>query len=180
MTRLALQFLLICVLVVWTASQWLAARPVAEDRHYEAPAALDVPNSGVPNGTYAIQDRILLSAYPETLMRPIFFPGRRFPASQSGAAPVVRVDHPPPVRAPPAIPVEQIKFLGVIITSGSKRALIKSPGAETKWFELGESVDGWTISSIDGNTVILSNGATTSPVTLYSEKPRFDQWLTVE
>lgn len=175
MIRIALQFMLVGALSAWTALQWMAGpradpvSPSAERRLEDARLvnALVQPDLN--------SRRLQQEDFPQTLMSPVFFQGRRFPTAQPRASAQILAAQPPSETLPPSAPIEQIKFRGVVIMHGSRKALIEYPGIETKWLGVGEIVAGWTISAIDHNTITLSHGPNVSPVSLYSERPPFYQ-----
>lgn len=172
MIRLALQILLIFVLAGWAALQWRTAPP-----------AIDIPpvESGTPAGELGganpghepdvSGNRVQSTAFSQTLARPIFFPGRRYPAPQVKVAAAPALLPPPSAPIRPAVPIERMKFHGVLIAGGVRKALIEASPGGIAWFGVGDTVEGWTISVIERNTVKLSNGPTTSSIALYSEKP---------
>jgi hypothetical protein len=87
-----------------------------------------------------------------TIDRPLFSPSRRPPAPPP----------PPPVQAaaPPAPPPAppNLLLLGVVMDGEGARAILRG-GAENKLLraQIGDDIDGWKISQIDGRKVVLSS-----------------------
>lgn len=103
-------------------------------------------------------------AGPETLSRPVFSPERRPFAPPPPPAVAVL-----PAVAPPAPqPAEALSLVGVLIEEGRRQALLAAPSfPEGRWLEIGATVSGATITSIDAGSVALSSGAGLSRLQLY-------------
>jgi hypothetical protein len=138
----------LCVLLVAALGSDAA---VAEQQQLSA-AALSNP--------VAAQSLDELSA---TLDRPLFSPGRRPPAPPP--PPAVQAAAPP---APPPPPPNLILF-GVVMDGEGARALIRT-GADKKVMraQIGDDIDGWKLSQIEGRKVVLSLDGRFATFTLFS------------
>jgi general secretion pathway protein N len=137
-----------CVLLVVTLGSNAA---VAEQQQLSA-AALSNP--------VAAQSLDELSA---TLDRPLFSPGRRPPAPPP--PPAVQAAAPP---APPPSPPNLILF-GVVMDGEGARALVRT-SADKKILraQIGDDIDGWKVSQIEGRKVVLSLDGRFATFTLFS------------
>jgi len=86
-----------------------------------------------------------------TLDRPLFSPSRRPPAPPP--PPVVQAPPPP---APPPPPPDLVLF-GVVMDGEGARAVVRA-GADKKILraQIGDEIDGWKVSQIEGRKVVLS------------------------
>jgi len=86
-----------------------------------------------------------------TLDRPLFSPSRRPPAPPP--PPVVQASAPP---APPPPPPDLVLF-GVVMDGEGARAVVRA-GADKKLVraQIGDEIDGWKVSQIEGRKVVLS------------------------
>jgi hypothetical protein len=98
-----------------------------------------------------------------TLDRPLFSPGRRPPAPPP--PPAVQAAAPP---APPPPPPNLILF-GVVMDGEGARALVRT-GADKKVLraQIGDDIDGWKVSQIEGRKVVLSLDGRFATFTLFS------------
>jgi len=66
--------------------------------------------------------------------------------------------------------------MGVIIHTGNKQALVRSPAApQGQWYVESAEFDGWTLTGIAAGGIILQSGGTRKELKLYAdgpEKPR--------
>jgi len=85
------------------------------------------------------------------LDRPLFSPSRRPPAPPP--PPVVQAPPPP---APPPPPPDLVLF-GVVMDGEGARAVVRA-GADKKILraQIGDEIDGWKVSQIEGRKVVLS------------------------
>jgi hypothetical protein len=85
------------------------------------------------------------------LDRPLFSPSRRPPARPP--PPVVQAPAPP---APPPPPPNLVLF-GVVMDGEGARAVVRA-GADKKLVraQIGDEIDGWKVSQIEGRKVVLS------------------------
>jgi general secretion pathway protein N len=120
----------------------LAAGAAATAEQQEPAAALANP--------VAAQSLDQLSS---TLDRPLFSPSRRPPAP-----PPPPVAQAPPPPAPPPPPPNLVLF-GVVMDGEGARAVVRS-GADKKLLraQIGDEIDGWKVSQIEGRKVVLSLG----------------------
>jgi hypothetical protein len=127
------------------------ATAVAEENQ-PSPAAVSNP--------VAAQSLDQLSA---TLDRPLFSPTRRPPAPPP---PVAQVVAPPP---PPPPPPNLVLF-GVVIDGEGARAVVRA-GADKKLLraQIGDEIDGWKVSQIEGRKVVLSLDGRFATFTLFSD-----------
>ncbi len=124
----------------------------------EPGGALQIPNAG---------------DFAETFERPLFSPTRRKfvpePVApkpvEVAAAPVEQQPAPPtPVAAPAIAP----SLLGISIHGGAAKALLRiAGGSESLWYGNGETVDGWTVSSIDKDQAVLERNGKITHIPLY-------------
>ena len=111
--------------------------------------------------------------FSETFQRPLFTPTRRKfvpppiapPPVEVAVAPVEQAPAPPP---PEAAPVVAPSLLGISIHGGAAKALLRVAGSETAlWYGNGESVDGWTVSTIDKDQAVLERDGKVARIPLY-------------
>ena len=139
------------VLLLWSVVVLGAAAPaVAQDQ----PAA-------APVNPVAAQALDKLST---TLDHPLFSPTRRPPAPPP--PPVAQAPPPPP---PPAPPPNLVLF-GVVMDGESARAVVRT-GADRKLLraQIGDDIEGWKVSQIDGRKVVLSLDGRFATFTLFSD-----------
>jgi general secretion pathway protein N len=82
------------------------------------------------------------------LDRPLFSPSRRPPARRP--PPVVQGPAPPP-------PTPNLVLFGVVMDGEGARAIVRA-GADKKLIraQIGDEIDGWKVSQIEGRKVVLS------------------------
>jgi len=139
------------VLLLWSVVMLGAAAPaLAQDQ----PAA-------APVNPVAAQALDKLST---TLDHPLFSPTRRPPAPPP--PPVAQAPPPPP---PPAPPPNLVLF-GVVMDGESARAVVRA-GADRKLLraQIGDDIEGWKVSQIDGRKVVLSLDGRFATFTLFSD-----------
>ena len=111
-------------------------------------------------------------AFVQTLTRPIFWKSRRpYEAPQNDVRKDAIKENPSIVAASRAHAAANpdITLSGLYRADGRKKALLASRSSpESKWLEAGEQIDGWTLSSIDDESVSLQNNDQTLRVPLYS------------
>jgi hypothetical protein len=106
-----------------------------------------------------------ISAYPQTLARPVFFKSREPYVPPPPAPPPL----PTPVATPPPAPVDPgLALGGVAIMDGTRKAYIFSK-ADTRgaWIAEGETILGWTVESIDATTARLQQAERSIELQLY-------------
>jgi type II secretory pathway component PulC len=128
-------------------------------------AAEQEPAPAVLSNPVAAQPLDHLSA---TLDRPLFSPSRSPPAPPS--PPRVAEAPPPPAPSPPP----NLVLLGVVMDGESARALVR---ADNKVFraQIGDDIDGWKVSQIEGRKVVLALDGRLATFTLFNrdrEKPQ--------
>lgn len=169
MIRLLLQVVLLAAIMTWAAFELVRATSstdVSSTISGNTPAAGEMggPAPAIDDNGLSIT-KLDLAAFPQTLTRPIFFQGRTFPsrpktsASQTSSA----------VIGSSAADAEKIKLLGVVIMQQRRRALMESSSGSVLLLNNGEGIDGWTVSDIQPNSVVLSAGATTASLFLYQK-----------
>jgi general secretion pathway protein N len=139
------------VLLLWSVVMLGAAAPaLAQDQPAAAPA-----------NPVAAQALDKLST---TLDHPLFSPTRRPPAPPP--PPVAQAPPPPP---PPAPPPNLVLF-GVVMDGESARAVVRT-GADRKLLraQIGDDIEGWKVSQIDGRKVVLSLDGRFATFTLFSD-----------
>jgi hypothetical protein len=170
--RLSLQMILIFLIAAWlTFEGRLATGFTARPSEELASVGGSLGSTTRPTGLSASPtDPAQPKSYPQTLVRPIFFQGRRFLTPQ--AKPTQIVASAEPVAAAMIVPApDKIKFRGVLMIAGTKKALLEGPASGIIWLAPGELIEGWTVSAIDRNAVTLKNGTATASIALYPEKP---------
>jgi hypothetical protein len=105
-----------------------------------------------------------LDQLSSTLDRPLFSPSRRPPAPPP---PPVALAPPPP--APPPPPPNLVLF-GVVMDGEGARAVVRS-GADKKLVraQIGDEIDGWKVSQIEGRKVVLSLDGRFATFMLFSD-----------
>jgi hypothetical protein len=121
-----------CFLLYWTTAAVGADAPASDS----ANVTLSNP--------LAAQSPQRLSA---TVARPLFSPSRRPPG------PVAQAPAPP---APP-VPPPDLVLAGIVMDGERARAVVRV-GAEKKILhaQIGDNIDGWTVSEIEGRKLVLS------------------------
>jgi len=126
-----------------------------------APALAQDQPAAAPVNPVAAQALDKLST---TLDHPLFSPTRRPPAPPP--PPVAQAPPPPP---PPAPPPNLVLF-GVVMDGESARAVVRT-GADRKLLraQIGDDIEGWKVSQIDGRKVVLSLDGRFATFTLFSD-----------
>lgn len=104
------------------------------------------------------------SADTETLSRPIFSKNRKpSPKTAKAAAPMTAET----AEAPPGLAV------GAIVKNKNitQAFVTSSESPDGVWKKIGETIDSWTVSAIESDGVVLTNGAQTARVKLYPDPP---------
>lgn len=139
------------ILLLWSVVMLGAAAPaLAQDQPAAAPA-----------NPVAAQALDKLST---TLDHPLFSPTRRPPAPPP--PPVAQVPPPPP---PPPPPPNLVLF-GVVMDGEGARAVVRT-GADKKLLraQIGDDIEGWKVSQIEGRKVVLSLDGRFATFTLFSD-----------
>jgi len=112
------------------------------------------------------------TAFAETFERPLFTPTRRKFVPVAEKAPTspqvasARALPAEPVASAPPVPVPAL--LGISINGAGARVLLKSAGTDAaNWYGNGETVDGWTVSSVDKDAATLERGGKSARISLY-------------
>ena len=101
-------------------------------------------------------------AHPDILGRPVFSKSRR-PA-------VARLQL--PGGPAPAMTPNGLRLSALALYAGNRRAFIASPSSpQGQWREIGEQVEGWTITEMLPSSVLLRNADQTFSLSLYPETP---------
>jgi len=116
-----------------------------------------------PSNPVAAQSMEQLSTI---LDHPLFSPSRRPPAPPPAPPPIVQAAEPP---APPPPPPNLVLF-GVVMDGEGARAVVRS-GADKKLVraQIGDEIDGWKVSQIEGRKVVLSLDGRFATFTLFSD-----------
>jgi general secretion pathway protein N len=135
----------------------------ASDAQPGAVAIAQNRSAATPSNPVVAQSLEKLSAIVD---RPLFSPSRRPPAPPPEPAPVVQAAEPPP---PPPPPPNLVLF-GVVMDGESARAVVRS-GADKKMIraQIGDEIDGWKVSQIEGRKLVLSLDGRFATFTLFSE-----------
>jgi len=133
-----------------------AAEPGAVAQAQDRPVA-------APSNPVAAQSLEQLSTI---LDRPLFSPSRRPPAPPPAPPPIVQAAEPP---APPPPPPNLVLF-GVVMDGEGARAVVRA-GADKKLVraQIGDEIDGWKVSQIEGRKVVLSLDGRFATFTLFSD-----------
>ncbi|MER8887676.1 hypothetical protein [Mesorhizobium sp. M0816] len=120
-----------------------------------SPGSLQIPEAG---------------DFTETFERPLFSPTRRkFVPEPVASQPVevasVAVEQPAAQNVAPAVAPS---LLGISIHGGSAKALLQIAGAESaSWYGNGETVDGWTVSTVNKDQAVLERDGKITRISLY-------------
>ena len=135
------------VLLLYLTTAALAADAPAQDLH-----GVTLSN---PLATLSMER---LSA---TLNRPLFSPSRRPPALPVGRGPEPAPAAPPP---PPSLVLSGVVMDGesahVVVLVGAERRILRA--------QIGDEIDGWKVSQIEGRTLVLSLGGRFATFTLFN------------
>src|SRR6476620_7050060 len=106
------------------------------------------------------------SSYQRYSTTPLFSPSRRPPAPPPAPPPIVQAAEPP---APPP-PPPNLVLCGVVMDGEGARAVVRS-GADKKLVraQIGDEIDGWKVSQIEGRKVVLSLDGRFATFTLFSD-----------
>jgi hypothetical protein len=134
----------------------LAADPAAVAEE-QGPATAKLSNP------VAAQSLDQLSA---TLDHPLFSPSRRPPAPPPPPPPPAEPAAAPP---PPPPPPPDLVLFGVVMDGEGARAVVRA-GADRKLLraQIGDDIDGWKVSQIEGRKVVLSLDGRFATFTLFS------------
>lgn len=132
---------------------------------YELPVITAANDAGAPpQGKPAKLEPPSLAAFPQTLTRPIFFAGRKYP-ERAMANPLSEKtpESTPEAPEPARVTAANLRLRGVAKTAGGWKALIQGDEATPTWVELDQTVGQWGVIEIDENRVVLrsSQGETT-------------------
>jgi len=126
-------------------------------------AQVQAQHAAAPSNPVAAQSLEQLSTIVD---RPLFSPSRRPPAPPPAPPPIVQAAEPP---APPPPPPNLVLF-GVVMDGESARAVVRS-GADKKMIraQIGDEIDGWKVSQIEGRKVVLSLDGRFATYLLFSD-----------
>lgn len=108
----------------------------------------------------------------EALRRPLFHADRR-PFSPSAPEPkpepVAEIPQPPPAAEPaPPVLAPELRLAGVSLSGQRKRALLgPASSTDVRWYAEGQTIEGWTLTDISGQTVQFTNGGRSVSFKLY-------------
>ncbi len=159
-SRPSLLLLLLCAGLGWLISEELGserwrARP-------EIPPAAGAPKVALPAPlpTFALP---AVARLTETIDRPLFLPARR----------PVEAEKPPPAAETPKVdaPLEVV-VSGVIMAEKRQFALVRrQAGGETLRLAAGDTIDGWTVTSVLPDRVLFLRDETTKEIELKDLTP---------
>ena len=98
-----------------------------------------------------------------TLDRPLFSPSRRPPAPPPPPPPVAQAP-PPPLPPPP-----NLVLFGVVMDGEGARAVVRAGAGKLLRAQIGDDIDGWKVSQIDGRKVVLSLDGRFATFTMFSD-----------
>jgi hypothetical protein len=146
--------------VVWHAySDPMPTRVVAR-----AVQSTPVDDTRATSGSTILVDHRGLTAFAETAARPLFFEGRKYPVRASAAVPPVA---PKVVAKAQVYGIDGLRLLGIVAGVGSPRALIEASPQAAAWRIPGDTVQAWTIDTIQGNSVRLIRDGQSAMLLLY-------------
>jgi type II secretory pathway component PulC len=107
-----------------------------------------------------------LDKLSSTLSRPLFSPSRKPPAPPPPPPPPVVQATPPPAPPPPP----NLVLFGVVMDGEDARAVVRT-GADKKMLRarIGDEIDGWKVSQIEGRKVVLSQDGRLATFTLFTD-----------
>ena len=163
----ALFAILTANLVLWPAAWYLATKPVSTLPIKQQRSASDLATAPALGEVLDFSELSPVQAYS----RPLFSKGRR-----PWQAPVVEQEQEVAAPAAPAAvfqPIEppQVKLVGVSSAGGSDlKALMQfSVSPDPEWFIVGDDLEGWTISKINPQSVVIARGEQVMSFELYPE-----------
>lgn len=166
-TPLALFAVLTANLVLWPAAWYLATKPVSTLPIKQQRSASDLAATPALGEVLDFSELSPVQAYS----RPLFSKDRR-----PWQAPVVEQEQEVAVPAEPVAvlqPIEppQVKLVGVSSAGGSDlKALMQfSVSPDPEWFIVGDDLEGWTISKINPQSVVIARGEQVMSFKLYPE-----------
>src|SRR5262245_47118774 len=100
-----------------------------------------------------------------TLHRPLFSPSRKPPAPPPPPPPPVAQVTPPPAPPPPPTLV----LFGVVMDGKDARAVVRTGADKMLRAQIGDEIDGWKVSQIEGRKVVLSQDGRFATFTLFTD-----------
>jgi len=99
-----------------------------------------------------------------TLDRPLFSPSRRPPAPPPPPPPVAQAPPPPPPPPP------NLVLFGVVMDGEGARAVVRAgAGGKLLRAQIGDDIEGWKVSQIEGRKVVLSLDGRFATFTMFSD-----------
>jgi general secretion pathway protein N len=139
--------LMSALLLLWTAEALGA----------DAQAQAQDPNQVTLSNPLAAQTMERLSA---TVDRPLFSPSRRGQV----VAPVARSEPQTPQLPPPSLVLSGVVMDG----QGAQVVVVVGPEKRVLRAQIGDEIDGWTVTQIEGRKVVLSLGGRFATFTLFN------------
>jgi hypothetical protein len=157
-----------CLLALGAINAWLLAVVLQGDAPAEPPrAALAAWTPGRQQVADGLPQPRPISAYPETLARPVFYRSRSpFALRPPVPPPTPKSAAPPPPPADPGIALGGIIINGVL----RKAYLFNRASPQGMWVGEGESFMGWTVASIDEDSARLQQSGRAIEVRLYETR----------
>jgi len=146
---------------LWAWSAYKSPAGLSASAPSASPGA-EAMNHGAPSAKLAQLQQRPLSAYPQTVSRPLFFPGRRYPDKEVKKP--VRVV---PDRVLPPVNVRDLKLLGVRLGTGVSQALIGIGNQTPAWVNVGDNVMTWTVTSVNANNAVVEHEGQKADLKLY-------------
>lgn len=127
------------VLLTALAAIWQLAMPT------ELPLSGFPPETSAAAPTAAERSAAVSPAYPAIAEHPLFYPTR-----QPWVAPELKpAPPPPPAQVSTAVhPLQKYQLVGVMISSGARTALLRSPDGKTAAISEGQNLSGWILREI--------------------------------
>jgi hypothetical protein len=148
-------------LLVWLVAalgllNWTLADMPVDISPLDVPVASDVAPKPAAGETSPEWSQRSLAELSDTVARPLFHPTRR-PVVVRTAAPVEPDMAPTLPPEPTGAPASRLSLIGVMGTGGkNRRALLRAEGqAYGTWVDVGGEIDGWRLSAIEDNRVLI-------------------------
>ena len=105
--------------------------------------------------------------YQAITQRPLFAPSRRPNEPVSVVAPATTTRPVQPQPAPIARQPENLRLTGVFGQDAAKSALIDDSNGHAIWVQVETQIDGWTVTDIGADWILLSDGDATFRLELF-------------
>ncbi|MDX2156901.1 MAG: hypothetical protein SFW09_10370 [Hyphomicrobiaceae bacterium] len=164
MMRTLVSLLLVIAVGALAALDWLLITTPVDISPIEPSGTAAPPSARNDSPRRLMLDDTTTANFPDTSARPLFWPERR-PVRPVGIA-----SEPAAATTPPA-PIE-LRVAGIHVDGkGRRRALIVAPGQPLEqWIDEGGEVDGWTLTRISRDAILLEAGGRSEELRLPSAR----------